>query len=138
MIRPNPTPTFGFTLIELLIVVAIISILAAIAVPNFQLANDRALKARGASNLRTVFGALAMYRIDHNRFPPADREAGPFPSHMGSFSATGNGPAGGGSWDGVPWLLLEQGYLTNPEVLFSPRYLRLFANGITIRGGQPL
>ena len=59
----------GFTLIELLIVVAIIAILAAIAVPNFLEAQTRAKVARVASDLRTMGTALEMYRIDYNKQP---------------------------------------------------------------------
>lgn len=58
----------GFTLIELLIVVAIIGILAAIAVPNFLNARTRAVIARVESDLRSLKSALEMYRIDNNSY----------------------------------------------------------------------
>ena len=61
--------TSGFTLIELLIVVAIIGILAAIAVPNFLNAQTRARIARVQSDQRSVAVAVDSYRIDHNAFP---------------------------------------------------------------------
>lgn len=61
----------AFTLIELLIVVAIIGILAAIAVPNFLNAQIRAKLARVESDLKTISTALTMYRVDHGR-PPYD------------------------------------------------------------------
>ncbi len=127
----------ALTLIELLIVVAIISILAAAAIVNMQLAVDRALQAAGAANLRTIATALQSYHVDHNTLPPADREAGPFPSHGPEFRMVGNGPAAGGSWDGLPWLLHEQGYIQNWETMFCPRYLRLYRGGgeLTLRGG---
>lgn len=57
----------GFTLIELLIVVAIIAILAAIAVPNFLEAQTRAKVSRTTSDMRTLGIALETYTIDHNR-----------------------------------------------------------------------
>lgn len=57
---------FGFTLIELLIVVAIIGILAAIAVPNFLNAQMKAKIANAVSDMRTVGTALEMYRLDNN------------------------------------------------------------------------
>jgi prepilin-type N-terminal cleavage/methylation domain-containing protein len=60
----------GFTLIELLIVVAIIAILAAIAVPNFLEAQVRAKVARVKSDMRTVATALESYRVDANVYPP--------------------------------------------------------------------
>lgn len=59
----------GFTLIELLIVVAIIAILAAIAVPNFLEAQTRAKVSRMVSNLRTVATGIEMYTVDHNTVP---------------------------------------------------------------------
>lgn len=59
----------AFTLIELLIVVAIIGILAAIAVPNFLNAQIRAKVARVKGDLKAVSTALEAYRIDNNSFP---------------------------------------------------------------------
>ncbi|HOE09790.1 MAG TPA: prepilin-type N-terminal cleavage/methylation domain-containing protein [bacterium] len=59
----------GFTLIELLIVVAIIGILAAIAVPNFMNARTRANVARVMGDHKAIGSALEMYRLDHNDFP---------------------------------------------------------------------
>ncbi len=58
----------GFTLIELLIVVAIIGILAAIAVPNFLNAQIRAKVAQAVSNMRSVSTALEAYYLDHNTY----------------------------------------------------------------------
>ena len=63
----------AFTLIELLIVVAIIAILAAIAVPNFLEAQTRAKVSRVASDLRVFDTATETYRIDHNKLPPTYR-----------------------------------------------------------------
>ncbi len=60
----------AFTLIELLIVVAIIAILAAIAVPNFLEAQTRAKVSRAEADLRSVAVALESYVVDHNRYMP--------------------------------------------------------------------
>jgi len=62
----------GFTLIELLIVVAIIAILAAIAVPNFLEAQVRAKTSRARTDLRTLATALESYGVDSNHYPPND------------------------------------------------------------------
>ena len=59
----------AFTLIELLIVVAIIAILAAIAVPNFLEAQTRSKVARVISDQRTLATALESYHIDQRRYP---------------------------------------------------------------------
>ncbi len=59
----------AFTLIELLIVVAIIGILAAIAVPNFLNAQVRANVARSKADLRSMGTALESYFLDHNDYP---------------------------------------------------------------------
>jgi type II secretion system protein G len=62
---------FGFTLIELLIVVAIIAILAAIAVPNFLEAQTRAKVSRSKADMRSLTTAIEAYRIDWNDYPSA-------------------------------------------------------------------
>lgn len=60
----------AFTLIELLIVVAIIGILAAIAVPNFLNAQIRAKVARVQSDMQALSTAMESYRLDRNNYPP--------------------------------------------------------------------
>ena len=64
----------GFTLIELLIVVAIIGILAAIAVPNFLNAQIRSKIARGYADMKSLATAVHSIRIDKKR--PACRLVG--------------------------------------------------------------
>ncbi len=59
----------AFTLIELLIVVAIIGILAAIAVPNFLNAQVRAKIARVQGDVKTIKDAMLMYHLDRNDLP---------------------------------------------------------------------
>ncbi len=60
----------GFTLIELLIVVAIIAILAAIAVPNFLEAQTRSKISRARADMRSLATGLEAYYVDFNRYPP--------------------------------------------------------------------
>jgi general secretion pathway protein G len=66
----------GFTLIELLIVVAIIGIIAAIAIPNLLNAIDRGKQKRTMADLRSLGTAVETYSIDVNIYPVATTMAG--------------------------------------------------------------
>ena len=68
---PDQRPSApAFTLIELLIVVAIIGILAAIAIPNFQNARIRAHVGRAHADLRALVLALESYNADYGVYVP--------------------------------------------------------------------
>ena len=56
----------GFTLIELLIVVAIIGIIAAIAIPNLLNAIDRGKQKRTMADMRSIGTSVESYAIDSN------------------------------------------------------------------------
>jgi prepilin-type N-terminal cleavage/methylation domain-containing protein len=64
----------AFTLIELLIVVAIIGVLAAIAVPNFLNAQIRAKISRSVADQKTMETAILQYMLDVNDNPPHSHE----------------------------------------------------------------
>jgi len=74
----------GFTLIELLIVVAIIAILAAIAVPNFLESQTRAKVSRVKADMRTLATALESYYVDANNYPP-DAQYGWYPPNIAKY-----------------------------------------------------
>ena len=66
----------GFTLIELLIVVAIIAILAAIAVPNFLEAQVRSKVSRARSDMRSLATGIESYYVDNNQYPASAKTGG--------------------------------------------------------------
>lgn len=56
----------GFTLVELMVVVAVIAILAAIAMPQFLSAADRARTAKETADIQIIKNATQLYMIDKN------------------------------------------------------------------------
>jgi prepilin-type N-terminal cleavage/methylation domain-containing protein len=80
----------GFTLVEIMIVVAIIALLAAIAVPNFLRARKRSQASRTLEDLRMIDSAVDQYAIENNL----------------------------SSGDPVPWAAVQQ-YLKQGSVLYS-------------------
>lgn len=79
----------GFTLIELLIVVAIIAILAAIAIPNFMTAQTRSKVARAEKEMQTITVGLESYYVDNNEYPPENFDS-PQNEMLGGLYSTPN------------------------------------------------
>jgi prepilin-type N-terminal cleavage/methylation domain-containing protein len=96
----------AFTLIELLIVVAIIAILAAIAVPNFLEAQTRAKVSRCRADLRSAATALEAYAVDWNGYP-----------YDGYFTGSGARVPGFNYWYLGKMLSTPQAYITSNQMI---------------------
>ena len=59
----------GFTLVELLIVVAIVGLIAAIAIPNLLNAVDKSKQKRSMADMRTIGSAVEAYATDNAMYP---------------------------------------------------------------------
>ncbi|MCA9412228.1 MAG: prepilin-type N-terminal cleavage/methylation domain-containing protein [Candidatus Omnitrophica bacterium] len=79
----------GFTLIELLIVIAIILILIAIALPNFLEAQIRAKVTKAQGEMRTLGTAIEAYYTDYNQYPADGDDLDPtlFPFDPANFDS---------------------------------------------------
>jgi len=81
----------GFTLIELLIVVAIIGILAAIAIPNFLNARSRATLSAVKADVKNLSTALETYQADNSVYPNTLAELEPDYMTVVPDQPSGNG-----------------------------------------------
>ena len=94
----------GFTLVEMLVVVAIISLLAAIVIPNYLHSREVSAVATSKGDLKQVSTALELYRNDNNGNLPANGTVnsalfskGVNPS-SDYLQATPSSPGGGGAY----------------------------------------
>jgi prepilin-type N-terminal cleavage/methylation domain-containing protein len=88
----------GFTLVEIMIVVAIIALLAAIAVPGFLRARKRSQASRIINDLRLIDSAVDQYAIENNKssgFPVPASEWTKYLKQGTNLAATGKDILGG-------------------------------------------
>src|SRR5579863_10462743 len=85
----------GFTLIELMIVVAIIGILAALAIPNFIRFQARSKQGEAKSNLKSLFTAQKSYYQEHDKYETCLKQIGFQPEGNNRYAYYINGTNGG-------------------------------------------
>lgn len=94
----------GLTLIELMIVVSLLAILAAIALPRLANAREQAQAAEAAASMKEIVKAVMRYRAEHDAWP-ADQNQGVFPPEIAPYLVgfDFNRAPLGGRWDYEDW-----------------------------------
>ena len=92
--KMNTSHKAGFTLVEIMIVVAIIGLLAAIAIPNFVKARQTAQANACINNLRQIDGAIQQWALENNKSATANvvsASLAPYLGRGGSGTALNEG-----------------------------------------------
>ncbi len=116
----------AFTVIELLIVIAIISIIAAIAVPNIMSANIRAKVSGAKADMGSIAIALEDYKVDYGKYPQDPRFSRSTSYALDIIAESGqdfDGKAGTDDDNDAIGL----GYLVYPKASYEPTYLKRIA-----------
>lgn len=69
----NPRPKRAFTLIELIVVIVILAILAALIIPKVVGRKEDAMRAKAATDIKTLADALEAYKMDNDKYPTTEQ-----------------------------------------------------------------
>lgn len=120
----------GFSLVEILLAISIILVLAALAIPNYLAAVNRARISRAAGDIRTIGNQVLGYEVINHVFPTSLSQAG-FPSNIDPW--------------GQPYQYLNFATNTNPSAVRVDRfnvplnsYFDLYSTGKDKQSAPPL
>jgi type IV pilus assembly protein PilA len=118
--HPRPLHDSAFTLVEIMIVVVIIGLLAAMAIPAFQRSRLNSQAARIANDFRQFEAAFQRYNLENGGWPAA-AGAGVVPTGMSQYlpaAYTAVSPIGGNySWSGTSGIVRLTGGYTDDNVM---------------------
>ncbi|HDR91041.1 MAG TPA: prepilin-type N-terminal cleavage/methylation domain-containing protein [candidate division Zixibacteria bacterium] len=91
----------GFTLIELMIVVIIIGLLSAMALPRFRQASQRSKKSEARLMLKNIYQAARIYYLEKGGYPPCNADGS---ARFGGWWMFNNASTQNRNWNKMPGL----------------------------------